>query len=85
MAVSWRRLEAIRRAAEFEPDVYARADRVVRQVEREGGLDSEAQMRLLRDLMFEFLRGRCDTEMQGKLIRALVACRNQKPMMAVRG
>ena len=85
MAVDWRRFEAIRRAAEIELNACAKADRILLQVEQEGGLDSDAQKRLMRDLLLEFLRGRCDADMQEKLIRAFVACRTQSPMMAVRG
>lgn len=85
MAVDWRRFEAIRRGAEREPTAYAKAERIAREVHREGGLDGDAQKRLMCDLLLEFLRGRCDTQMQEKLIRAFVACRSQRPMMAVRG
>ncbi len=85
MGVDWRRFEAIRRAAEIELDACAKANRILRQVEQEGGLDGDAQRRLMRDLLLEFLRGRCDADMQEKLIRAFVVCHTRSPMMAVRG
>ncbi|NIR30096.1 MAG: hypothetical protein GWN84_12435 [Gammaproteobacteria bacterium] len=85
MGVDWRRFEAIRRAAEIELNACAKADRILQQVEQEGGLDGDAQRRLMRDVLLEFLLERCDADMQEKLIRAFVVCRTQRPMMAVRG